>query len=198
MHGTRRMCSDNRGVRKIELRIIEVALYCWIGAWCSFTTQITHLGPQLWRGCIIQVCLRNLLLRNQDTRAWRPCMSVSAHRRYKRNQLGSATSEAAIKCCTSMADIRKVAQKSAEFKVHWKQSIQPAIDCIMERFNRLLYSGKHIHVLDDVPDDYNMRQAISSIWPDTDFSKLTAKDLADKVDLQEFFKSHCGLGQYSF
>lgn len=109
-----------------------------------------------------------------------------------------ASSEAAIKSCTSMADIRKVAQKSADFKADWRQSIQPARDCIMERFNRLLYSGKQVRVLDEVPDDYNMRQAISSIWPEIDFSKLTAKDLADKVDLQEFIKSHCRLRQYSF
>ena len=102
-----------------------------------------------------------------------------------------ASSEAANKSCTSMADIHKVAQKSAEFKAHWKQSVQPARDCIMERFNRLLYSGKQVRVLDEVPDDYNMRQAISSIWPNIDFSKLTAKDLADKVDLQEFFKFDC-------
>ena len=109
-----------------------------------------------------------------------------------------ASSEAAVKSCTSMADICKVAQKSAEFKAHWKESIQPARDCIMERFNRLFYSGKQVRVLDEVPDDHNMRQAISSIWPDIDFGKLTAKDLDDKVDLQEFLKSHCRHRQYSF
>ena len=28
MHGTEAKCSDNRGVRIIEVRIIKVALYC--------------------------------------------------------------------------------------------------------------------------------------------------------------------------
>ena len=108
-----------------------------------------------------------------------------------------AASEAAIKSCMSMAEIRNVAGKSSELKTHWEKSIDSARSCISQRFNRLLYCNKQIRVLDEVRDD-NMRKARSDIWSDIDFTKLTAKDLADKEDLNRFLQSHCRIRRYSF
>ena len=73
-----------------------------------------------------------------------------------------AASEAAIKSCMSMADIRNAAGKSSELKTHWEKSIDPARSCISQRFNRLLHCNKQIRVLDEVPDE-NMQKAISSM-----------------------------------
>ena len=67
----------------------------------------------------------------------------------------------------------------------------------MQRFHRIMYAQKQLRVLDEVPDA-EMREAITSTWPDINVDQLTSKDLAGKARLQEILRTHYRVRTYSF
>ena len=106
-------------------------------------------------------------------------------------------SEGQVKHLNSMSAIRAAAKRVPELEGDWLCSVQPVQEMISRRFNRLIYGGSQIRAL-DLEDDGDICKVIQHLWPDIDFLKLTAKDLASKEGFQQFLASHCQLRQYSF
>ena len=58
-------------------------------------------------------------------------------------------------------------------------------------------SSKELLLLDEVRDA-EMREAITSTWPDNNVDQLMSENLAGKARRHEFLRTHCRVGTYLF
>jgi chromosome segregation ATPase len=113
----------------------------------------------------------------------------------------SSHNEQVLKSCGSMSDIRKKAEKEADLKKSWLKAVEPMINLLDERTERIQLKQKSfkrgVPATDEEISDFelNVRRLVD---PDITVGKYTKNDLKNNDGYKEFMNKHCRERNYIF
>lgn len=113
----------------------------------------------------------------------------------------AAEYEDLLKSCSSMAEIRETAAKTPSLQSAYVNSVQPCIDLIVSRFNRLSLKEERVCAMSSCADDDDLDCLFSfAKLIDSDLTRdmTTKKELILRTKYQEFLRTHAIAHHYCF
>ena len=96
-----------------------------------------------------------------------------------------------------MADIRKKTSSDQGLRSAWRDSIQPVIDMILNRLERLSLKGRKFKVREPVVSKEVVAK-LKEMFPNIDPLTTTKANALSDQGLKNFIASHCRERQYCF
>ena len=108
--------------------------------------------------------------------------------------------ESLLKRCSSVANVRSLAEKNHEIKQKWLESVEPVQAVIRSRFRRLNLKEEPITVIDPVTDqDIGiLKRHLRGLFPTLDLNKLQKLHTRKNQAYMTWKSNHCHETNYTF